>query len=150
MTAVQLQGSTSSWRRKYVEDRFGADADEQTMDVLERWESVLTRLERDPMLCASELDWVAKLKLLKSLPRPGRPRLGGRQAAADRPAVRRHPTRQGAVQQAGRSGRVDRLLTDEEIAGRGAPTRRRTPGPTSVAGAWRSTPTGSPPRPGTR
>ena len=34
------------------------------MDVLARWESVLTRLERDPMECAGELDWVAKLKLL--------------------------------------------------------------------------------------
>ena len=33
--------------------------------MLARWESVLDRLERDPMLCASELDWVAKLKLLE-------------------------------------------------------------------------------------
>ena len=51
--------------RKYVEDRLGADADDQTLDVLARWESVLTRLERDPMECATELDWVAKLKLLQ-------------------------------------------------------------------------------------
>ena len=50
---------------KYVEDRLGADADAQTVDVLARWESVLDRLERDPMLCARELDWVAKLKLLE-------------------------------------------------------------------------------------
>ena len=50
--------------KKYVEDRLGSDADAQTLDVLRRWESVLDRLERDPMLCASELDWVAKLKLL--------------------------------------------------------------------------------------
>ena len=34
--------------------------------MLERWESVLTRLERDPFECADELDWVAKLKLLNS------------------------------------------------------------------------------------
>ena len=33
--------------------------------MLARWESVLDRLERDPMLCAGELDWVAKLKLLE-------------------------------------------------------------------------------------
>jgi Pup amidohydrolase len=33
--------------------------------VLTRWESVLTRLEQDPMLCAQELDWVAKLRLLE-------------------------------------------------------------------------------------
>ena len=51
--------------RKYVEDRFGDNVDAQTADVLDRWESVLTRLEQDPMLCARELDWVAKLRLLE-------------------------------------------------------------------------------------
>ncbi|WP_372729254.1 depupylase/deamidase Dop, partial [Nocardioides sp.] len=65
LSAVQLQMEYLDLARKYVEDRLGADADSQTVDVLERWESVLTRLERDPMLCATELDWVAKLKLLE-------------------------------------------------------------------------------------
>jgi proteasome accessory factor A len=51
--------------RKYVEDKFGADADEMTCDVLDRWESVLTRLESDPMQLSRELDWVAKLELLE-------------------------------------------------------------------------------------
>jgi proteasome accessory factor A len=36
-----------------------------TEDVLTRWESVLDRLGRDPMECADELDWVAKLRLLE-------------------------------------------------------------------------------------
>ncbi len=65
MTAVQLQMEYLEQSRKYVEDRFGADADAQTRDVLDRWESVLTRLEEDPMRCAGELDWVAKLRLLE-------------------------------------------------------------------------------------
>src|SRR5215210_617731 len=65
LTGVQLQLEYLDLARKYVEDRYGADADEQTLDVLARWESVLDRLERDPMLLASELDWVAKLKLLE-------------------------------------------------------------------------------------
>ena len=65
LTAVQLQLEYLDLARKYVEDRLGNDADEQTLDVLARWESVLDRLERDPMLCAQELDWVAKLKLLE-------------------------------------------------------------------------------------
>ena len=65
LTAVQLQLEYLDLARKFVEDRLGADADRQTVDVLERWESVLTRLERDPMECAAELDWVAKLKLLE-------------------------------------------------------------------------------------
>ncbi|MGZ4453194.1 MAG: depupylase/deamidase Dop [Nocardioides sp.] len=65
LTGVQLQMEYLDLARKYVQDRLGADADPQTLDVLARWESVLGRLERDPMLCASELDWVAKLKLLE-------------------------------------------------------------------------------------
>ncbi|MBI3688192.1 MAG: proteasome accessory factor PafA2 [Actinobacteria bacterium] len=65
LTAVQLQMEYLEQARKYVEDRFGTDVDEQTADVLNRWESVLTRLEQDPMLCAQELDWVAKLRLLE-------------------------------------------------------------------------------------
>ena len=64
LTAVQLQLEYLDLARKFVEDRYGSDAEAQTVDVLERWESVLTRLERDPMECATELDWVAKLKLL--------------------------------------------------------------------------------------
>src|SRR5438045_4172133 len=66
LTALQLQGEYLELARKHVDDRLGSDADPQTVDVLDRWESVLTRLAQDPMLCARELDWVAKLKLLNS------------------------------------------------------------------------------------
>jgi proteasome accessory factor PafA2 len=65
LTAVQLQLEYLDLARKYVEDRLGSNADAQTIDVLARWESVLDRLERDPMSLAGELDWVAKLKLLE-------------------------------------------------------------------------------------
>ncbi|WP_137291858.1 depupylase/deamidase Dop [Nocardioides dongxiaopingii] len=65
LTGVQLQLEYLDLARKFVEDRLGADADAQTVDVLARWESVLDRLERDPMSCAGELDWVAKLNLLE-------------------------------------------------------------------------------------
>jgi proteasome accessory factor A len=65
LTAIQLQLEYLDLARKYVEDRLGSDADPQTLDVLDRWESVLARLERDPMECSRELDWVAKLKLLE-------------------------------------------------------------------------------------
>ena len=65
VTAVQLQMEYLELARKYVEDRYGTDADPQTRDVLDRWESVLDRLERDPMSCAAELDWVAKYQLLR-------------------------------------------------------------------------------------
>lgn len=65
LTGVQLQLEYLDLAKKFVEDRYGADADPQTVDVLARWESVLDRLERDPMACVRELDWVAKLHLLE-------------------------------------------------------------------------------------
>jgi Pup amidohydrolase len=64
ITALQLQGEYLERARKFVDDRFGEDADDQTRDVLDRWESVLNRLRADPMQLAAELDWVAKLRLL--------------------------------------------------------------------------------------
>jgi proteasome accessory factor A len=65
MTALELQGEYFDRARKFVDDRFGTDVDDQTKDVLQRWESVLTRLGADPMQLATELDWVAKLRLLE-------------------------------------------------------------------------------------
>jgi Pup amidohydrolase len=65
LTAIQLQLEYLELARKYVENRFGKDVDDITADVLDRWESVLARLETDPMSLARELDWVAKLQLLE-------------------------------------------------------------------------------------
>jgi proteasome accessory factor A len=65
LTALDLQWAYYERVHAFVESRYGQDVDEITADVLERWESVLDRLGRDPMLCAKELDWVAKLRLLE-------------------------------------------------------------------------------------
>ena len=65
MTAVQLQMEYLELARKYTEDRYGADVDDVTSDVLARWESVLTRLADDPMQLSRELDWVGKLEILE-------------------------------------------------------------------------------------
>src|SRR3954452_13007645 len=65
LTGVQLQMEFLEQARKFVEDRYGTDVDDQTTDVLNRWESVLTRLADDPMSLSRELDWVAKLELLQ-------------------------------------------------------------------------------------
>jgi Pup amidohydrolase len=64
ISAVELQREYLDRARKFVDDRLGEDADEQTRDILSRWESVLTRLDADPMQLVGELDWVAKLRLL--------------------------------------------------------------------------------------
>ena len=101
LTAVQLQMEYLDLAKKYVEDRLGSDADPQTVDVLARWESVLNRLEQDPMLCARELDWVAKLQLLEQYRDRDGLEWDDAKLHLDRPAVRRHPARQGALPPAG-------------------------------------------------
>jgi proteasome accessory factor PafA2 len=62
LTALDIQWAYYERARAFMDTR---EMDEQTADVLDRWESVLDRLGRDPMLCADELDWVAKLRLLE-------------------------------------------------------------------------------------
>jgi proteasome accessory factor A len=65
LTALDLQWAYFERAHSFVDERYGDDVDEQTADVLDRWESVLDRLGRDVMLCSGELDWVAKLRLLE-------------------------------------------------------------------------------------
>jgi Pup amidohydrolase len=115
LTAVQLQMEYLDLARKYVEDRYGADADEQTRDVLARWESVLTRLERDPMSCSRELDWVAKLKLLSSYrDRDGLDWDDAKLHLVDLQYSDIRPDK-GLYQRLLRMGRMDRLLADDEV-----------------------------------
>jgi proteasome accessory factor A len=66
LSALDIQEAYLEAARKYVADTVGGDADEQTVDILDRWGSVLDRLRRDPFECRHELDWVAKLSLLES------------------------------------------------------------------------------------
>src|SRR5437763_12719460 len=63
LTALDIQWAFYERARAFVESRQGPDADEITLDVLDRWETALDRLGRGPMLCAGELDWVAELRL---------------------------------------------------------------------------------------
>ncbi len=114
LTAVQLQMEYLDLAKKYVEDRLGSDVDDQTQDVLTRWESVLTRLETDPMQCARELDWVAKLKLLNSYrDRDGLDWGDAKLHLIDLQYSDIRPDK-GLYQRLVQLGRVDRLLGDDE------------------------------------
>ena len=116
LTAVQLQMEYLDLAKKHVEDRLGSDADEQTRDVLARWESVLDRLETDPMLCARELDWVAKLQLLEQYrERDGLEWSNAKLHAIDLQYADVRPDK-GLYHRLLRLGRIDRLLTDEVVA----------------------------------
>ncbi|MFT4288628.1 depupylase/deamidase Dop [Nocardioides sp.] len=115
LTAVQLQLEFLDLAKKYVEDRYGGDADPQTVDVLARWESVLDRLERDPMTCAAELDWVAKLKLLESYrDRDGLEWSDAKLHLIDLQYADIRPEK-GLYRKLLDAGRIERLLTDEAI-----------------------------------
>src|ERR1700712_3558437 len=115
LTALQLQMEYLEQARKFVEDRYGSDADEQTKDVLERWESVLVRLEDDPRSLSRELDWVAKLSLLEGYrERDGlewdAPRL--QLVDLQYSDVR---SEKGLYNRLVQRGRFERLLTEDEI-----------------------------------
>jgi Pup amidohydrolase len=115
LTAVQLQWAYLEQARAYVDGRWGADVDADTTEVLDRWESVLTRLERDPRECAGELDWVAKLSLLDGFRDRenldwGHPRLG--LIDVQYTDVRPH---KGLFHRLVARGRVETLVEDADI-----------------------------------
>ena len=62
MTALDLQWAFYERASSFVD---GRGTDEATTEILTRWERVLDQFGRDPMGCADELDWVAKLRLLE-------------------------------------------------------------------------------------
>ncbi|HEV2636592.1 MAG TPA: depupylase/deamidase Dop [Actinocrinis sp.] len=115
LTAVQLQMEYFEQARKYTEDKYGTDVDDVTKDVLERWESVLTRLESDPMTLTRELDWVAKREILEGY---------RMRDAVDWDNARLHLVdlqysdvrpEKGLYQRLAARGRFERITTDAEI-----------------------------------
>ncbi len=115
LTAVQLQWEYFHLAAAYVADRYGDDVDADTAEVLRRWESVLTRLERDPMECATELDWVAKLRLLESYrERDGLDWDDAKLHLIDLQYADIRPEK-GLYHRLLRLGRMERLLTDDLV-----------------------------------
>lgn len=63
MSALEIQRAYLDAVRAAV----GDEPDQPTAEVLDRWASVLDRLGTDPMTCAREVEWVAKLRLLDAM-----------------------------------------------------------------------------------
>ncbi len=65
ITALEVQWELHDLARKYVEDN-GTDSvgGDVALEVLDRWEAVLGGLEDDPFKLATQLDWVAKYRLI--------------------------------------------------------------------------------------
>ena len=116
LTALDLQWAYYERVKLFVEDRYGDDADEQTTDVLNRWETILTKLGDDPMSCADELDWVAKLRLLEGFrQREGLAWDAARLQLIDLQWADVRPEK-GLYHRLVARGQVERLVSDEEIA----------------------------------
>ncbi|MEY9875309.1 proteasome accessory factor PafA2 [Streptacidiphilus sp. MAP12-33] len=115
LTAVQLQMEYCELAQKYVEDRYGQDADEQTRDVLDRWEDVLGKLERDPMSLSRQLDWVAKKEILEGYRR--RDNLEWDDARLHLVDLQYADVRaeKGLYNRLVARGRIDRLLDEAEV-----------------------------------
>lgn len=108
MTALEVQRAVLDVVRARVDD---PESDE----VLDRWASVLERLGQDPALCAREVEWVAKLRILDGMRRRDHlawdhPRL----AAMDFQWSDVRPER-GLYHRLVAAGAVERLTTDEEV-----------------------------------
>src|SRR5690606_9968898 len=112
LTALDMQWAYLERARAFVA---AEGTDEMTEDVLNRWESVLDRLGRDAMLCAGELDWVAKLRLLESYRE--RESLGWASPKLQLIDLQYADVRpeKGLYHRLVARGSMQRMLTDEEI-----------------------------------
>ncbi|WP_318987670.1 depupylase/deamidase Dop [Cellulomonas iranensis] len=114
LTALEVQGEYVAAVRAALDGTEGA-SDAQTLDVLDRWESLLHRLADEPASCAREVEWVAKLRLLDGMRRRDHlawdhPRL----AAVDLQWSDVRPER-GLYHRLVAADAVERLVTPEQV-----------------------------------
>ena len=115
VTAVQLQREYCDMAHKFVEDRAGSDVDVGTAEVLRRWVQVLDDLEADPSRLADQLDWIAKRQILEGYrARDGLSWSDARLQLVDLQYSDVRPDK-GLYQRLAARGRVERLLTDEQV-----------------------------------
>ncbi|MBT8211711.1 MAG: proteasome accessory factor PafA2, partial [Acidimicrobiia bacterium] len=113
MTALEAQWQYLEWASKFVQE--GGLGDEYG-DVIETWEEMLRDLERDPMSTADRLDWTAKLRLLQGFrDRDGLAWNDAKLRLADLQYHDVDPER-GLYHRLMRSGRMQRLFSDEQVA----------------------------------
>jgi len=116
-TAIELQWEFLRLARKYA-DESGLEAcgDEATgAMVLDRWESVLSALETDPMSLDGQLDWVTKLSLLEAY--KARDGLKWTDPKLELLSVQYHDVRPGRslYESLVRKGKIERLLDDDDV-----------------------------------
>jgi proteasome accessory factor A len=110
--AVDVQWGYFEMAEKYFVRN---EPDPWTSQVMERWESVLERIESDPMTLEREVDWVAKLKILTSYRE--KHGLDWNDPKLHMLDLQYHDIRRdkGLSYLLERQGRLERLTTDEEV-----------------------------------
>jgi Pup amidohydrolase len=112
ITAVDLQWEFLDHAKKWTKENDDTPAH---AEVLQRWESVLTGLEDDPLSMYRELDWVAKYRLLEAYRE--RDGLGWEDPKLGLIDLQYHDVRRGRglYHRLAASGKVERLVSDGEI-----------------------------------
>lgn len=112
LSAVEIQWEYLERAKKYVEQE---DPSPDNEAVVLRWEATLTGLEEDPLSLHRELDWVAKYRLLQGYVE--RDRLDWSDPKLRLVDLQYHDVRRdkGLYHRLAASGKVERLVTDEEI-----------------------------------
>ena len=116
LTGIELQREYAEQASKFVDDHWGSDIDEETVDVLDRWHDLLNALDTDPMSVADQVDWLAKLRLLEGYRR--RDGLDWGDARLELVDVQYSDMRRerGLAAKLEDKGQLQRLTTDEEVA----------------------------------
>jgi proteasome accessory factor A len=115
LSAVQLLWRYHELAERYLQERYGAERDDDTVEVMRWWATVLDKLERDPTEAAREVDWVAKQQVLQGyIDRDGLDWSDPRLRAVDiQWSDVRHD--KGIFHRLRRAGRFEELVTDAEV-----------------------------------
>jgi Pup amidohydrolase len=110
--AVDIQWGYFEMAEKYFARH---DPDTWTPEIMARWEAVLEAIERDPMTLDKQCDWVAKFKLLSSY--RDKHGLEWNDPKLHMLDLQYHDIRRdkGLAYVLERSGKLERLTTDEEV-----------------------------------
>ena len=113
LTAVQLQSEYLESALRYTT---GREIDPIVKDVIEKWQYVLETLANEPMDLTREIDWISKKAIIESFME--RKKLDWRDSQIQMLDLQYHDSRpeKGLYHMLERQGRVERIVTDEEIA----------------------------------
>lgn len=116
LTALEIQRHYLELATDLAQRQATAGIDEQTSDVLTRWDTVLRDLSEDPRIAADRVDWAAKLSLLEGYRR--RDGIGWESAALQLVDLQYSDIRpdRGLALRLEASGRLGRMTNDVEVS----------------------------------